>query len=40
VEESLKAGKTVDAAALARRLDFEALGMKPTLGQITRDPAT
>lgn len=39
VEESIKAGKTLDAAALARKLDFEALGMKPTLGQITRDPA-
>lgn len=40
VEESIKAGKTIDPAALARKLDFEALGMKPTLGQITRDPAT
>jgi hypothetical protein len=40
VEESIKAGKSIDAAALARKLDFEALGMKPTLGQITRDPAT
>lgn len=40
VEESIKAGKTLDPTALARRLDFEALGMKPTLGQITRDPAT
>lgn len=37
VAKSLKDGIEVDAAALARKADFEALGMQPTLGQITRD---
>jgi hypothetical protein len=35
---SLQAGKQVDPVALARRADFDALGIEPTLGQITRDP--
>jgi hypothetical protein len=39
VANSLKNGVEVDAAALSRKLDFEKLGMSPTLGQITRDPA-
>jgi len=39
VTESLKQGKTLDPAAILRKADFEAAGMQPTLGQITRDPA-
>lgn len=39
VTESLKQGKTLDPAAVLRKADFEAAGMQPTLGQITRDPA-
>jgi len=39
VAKSLKDGIEVDASALARKADFEALGMQPTLGQITRDGA-
>lgn len=38
VAQALKDGIEVDAAALARKSDFEKLGMQPTLGQITRDP--
>jgi len=38
VEESLRTGKPLDIAAVARQRDFERLGMQPTLGQITRDP--
>lgn len=38
VNTALKAGKKLDAAALMRSKDFEAAGMKGTLGQITRDP--
>lgn len=33
-------GKTLDAAAALRKADFDALGMKPTTGQVTRDPMT
>ncbi len=39
VAAALREGKTLDAAALARKLDFEALGVQGTRGQITRDPA-
>ena len=39
VLDSLKTGKQLDAAALLRSKDFEALGVQPTLGQVTRDPA-
>lgn len=39
VLQSLADGKKIDAAALFRKADFKALGMKPTLGQITRDGA-
>lgn len=35
---SLKSGKAVDAAALLRKQDFDAAGVNPTLGQLTRDP--
>lgn len=40
-DETLKAfnqGKKIDPAALLRKQDFEALGIKPMTGQITRDP--
>jgi len=39
VNEALKSGKQLDAAAIMRKQDFEALGIEGTLGQITRDPA-
>lgn len=38
VVTSLQSGEAVDAAALMRKADFDALGISPTLGQITRDP--
>jgi hypothetical protein len=38
VVESLKQGKVLDAAALMRKQDFDALGLPFTQGQITRDP--
>lgn len=34
-----KSGKEVDPAALFRKSDFDALGVQPLTGQITRDPA-
>lgn len=37
VMEALKEGKTLDAAALIRKADFDALKIQPTLGQLTRD---
>lgn len=37
VVQALKEGRQVDPAALMRQADFEALGMKGTLGQITRN---
>jgi hypothetical protein len=40
VIESLNSGVEIDAAAALRKADFEALGMQPMLGQITRDAAT
>jgi hypothetical protein len=39
VAQSLQQGKKIDPAAMFRKADFEALGMEPTLGQITRDSA-
>lgn len=36
--EALKGGGTLDPEALSRKLDFELLGIKPTQGQLTRDP--
>ncbi len=39
VADSLRKGVALDAAAVARKADFDALGMQPTLGQITRDAA-
>jgi len=38
VENSLRTGKPLDIAAMARQQDFERLGMQGTLGQLTRDP--
>jgi hypothetical protein len=35
---SLKQGKKLDVAAALRASDFEALGMQPLRGQVTRDP--
>ena len=37
--KAAKAGKLIDPKALARQVEFEQLGMKPLLGQVTRDPA-
>ena len=37
VREALASGKQLDAAALLRKADFEALGVPSTTGQITRD---
>lgn len=38
VEAALKVGKLVNPAAIARKADFDELGMRGTAGQITRDP--
>lgn len=38
VAKALTQGKQLDAAALLRKKDFEAAGIDPLLGQITRDP--
>jgi hypothetical protein len=38
VNDSLRGGKKLDAAALMRKQDFNELGIPSTLGQITRDP--
>lgn len=37
-QQALNAGGKLNYDALARRADFEAAGIKPTLGQLTRDP--
>lgn len=37
--QAMQAGGDLDIAAALRKADFESLGMSPTLGQITRDPA-
>lgn len=37
-DEALKAGGQLDFKALARKADFEKVGIKPTLGQLTGDP--
>lgn len=36
--KAFKTGSGLDPVALARKTEFESLGMKPLLGQITRDP--
>jgi len=38
VSRALRSGEKIDPAALARKMDFESLGMTGTRGQITRDP--
>lgn len=38
VNNALRGGKKLDAAALLRKQDFQELGLPSTLGQITRDP--
>lgn len=38
VTKALSSGKQLDAAAALRKADFQAEGIAPTLGQITRDP--
>lgn len=38
VEQALRAGRDVDPATIARRLDFDSVGVRPTQGQLTRDP--
>ena len=38
VAEALKQGKSIDAAAVLRKKDFDLQGIPPMLGQITRDP--
>ena len=38
VAEALRSGKQLDPAALARKADFQSVGIEPTLGQITRNP--
>ena len=38
VSNAIKIGVDIDAAALARKADFVALGATPTTGTITRDP--
>lgn len=38
VATAAASGKVLDPAAQLRALDFQALGMKPTLGQVTRNP--
>lgn len=37
VTSALKRGKQIDPAALMRKSDFDALGIDPTQGQLTRD---
>lgn len=37
-EKALSARQRLDFDAIARRADFEAAGIKPTLGQLTREP--
>lgn len=38
VQDSLKSGGKLDPAAMQRLADFQKIGVKPTQGQITRDP--
>lgn len=39
VQASMQQGQKIDPAALARQMDFESLGMRGTVGQVTRNPA-
>ena len=38
VQQAMKSGQELNAPALLRKLDFERVGVKPMLGQLTRDP--
>lgn len=38
VKQAMKSGQEINAPALLRKLDFERVGVQPTLGQLTRDP--
>jgi uncharacterized protein YdbL (DUF1318 family) len=38
VKSAMQSGEVPDAAAIARRADFDSLGIEPTTGQVTRDP--
>lgn len=38
VQAAMRSGRTADPVALLRQADFEAVGTRGTLGQITRDP--
>lgn len=38
-QRALKAGGTIDADAIRRIADFQALGVQPTAGQISRNPS-
>jgi hypothetical protein len=38
VDDALRTGKKLDAAALFRQREFKEVGIEPMLGQITRDP--
>jgi hypothetical protein len=38
VQQAMKSGQEIDAPALLRKMDFDRVGVKPTLGQLTRDP--
>lgn len=38
VKQAMQSGQEINAPALLRKLDFERVGVQPTLGQLTRDP--
>lgn len=38
VQHAMQSGQEINAPALLRKLDFERVGVQPTLGQLTRDP--
>lgn len=38
VQQAMQSGQEINAPALLRKLDFERVGVQPTLGQLTRDP--
>jgi hypothetical protein len=38
VKRAMQSGQEINAPALLRKLDFERVGVQPTLGQLTRDP--
>ncbi len=38
VQQAMKSGQEINAPALLRKMDFDRVGVKPMLGQLTRDP--